>query len=279
MEKALGVDFAAEATGTSAGSCWPLLTAGRRLTAASPGRRGLERRCCGRSTARSPSWSAATVRSDPMMRLVDQPGVGPYLAPGHRSGPAGTVAPRGARRHTDDCWPAGPGWPTRRSATCTTAGVISPHRGRAEAWSRPARTDGLTTSEQILATVRLHRAPIIPHAQAHLEHADGTRRPSSIWMRELGLFGLTIPASTRPRRVPSPVRAGRRGRWPALDERVRRTLHRRGHAAAAGTGGRRSLLPRLATGEARRCLRVRARLRLRTCRRSDEGRPGRRGAG
>ena len=60
---------------------------------------------------------------------------------------------------------------------------------------RLARTDGLTdVQEQILATVRdFTEREIIPHAQA-LEHADEYPQAIVDGMRELGLFGLTIPA-------------------------------------------------------------------------------------
>jgi alkylation response protein AidB-like acyl-CoA dehydrogenase len=60
---------------------------------------------------------------------------------------------------------------------------------------RLARTDGLTdVQEQILATVRdFTEREIIPHAQA-LEHADEYPQDIVDGMRELGLFGLTIPA-------------------------------------------------------------------------------------
>jgi alkylation response protein AidB-like acyl-CoA dehydrogenase len=59
---------------------------------------------------------------------------------------------------------------------------------------RLARTDGLTdVQEQILATVRdFTEREIIPHAQA-LEHADDYPQDIVDGMRELGLFGLTIP--------------------------------------------------------------------------------------
>ena len=59
---------------------------------------------------------------------------------------------------------------------------------------RLARTDGLTdVQEQILATVReFTDREIIPHAQA-LEHADDYPQDIVDGMRELGLFGLTIP--------------------------------------------------------------------------------------
>jgi alkylation response protein AidB-like acyl-CoA dehydrogenase len=59
---------------------------------------------------------------------------------------------------------------------------------------RLARTDGLTDiQEQILATVRdFTEREIIPHAQA-LEHADDYPQDIVDGMRELGLFGLTIP--------------------------------------------------------------------------------------
>jgi alkylation response protein AidB-like acyl-CoA dehydrogenase len=60
---------------------------------------------------------------------------------------------------------------------------------------RLARTEGLTdVQEQILATVRdFTEREIIPHAQA-LEHADEYPQAIVDGMRELGLFGLTIPA-------------------------------------------------------------------------------------
>ena len=59
---------------------------------------------------------------------------------------------------------------------------------------RLARTDGLSdVQEQILATVRdFTEREIIPHAQA-LEHADEYPQAIVDGMRELGLFGLTIP--------------------------------------------------------------------------------------
>ncbi len=59
---------------------------------------------------------------------------------------------------------------------------------------RLARTDGLTdVQEQILDTVRdFTEREIIPHAQA-LEHADEYPQDIVDGMRELGLFGLTIP--------------------------------------------------------------------------------------
>ena len=59
---------------------------------------------------------------------------------------------------------------------------------------RLAHTDGLTeVQEQILATVRdFTEREIIPHAQA-LEHADEYPQAIVDGMRELGLFGLTIP--------------------------------------------------------------------------------------
>ena len=59
---------------------------------------------------------------------------------------------------------------------------------------RLARTDGLTdVQEQILATIReFTDREIIPHAQA-LEHADDYPQDIVDGMRELGLFGLTIP--------------------------------------------------------------------------------------
>ena len=59
---------------------------------------------------------------------------------------------------------------------------------------RLARTEGLTdVQEQILATVRdFTEREIIPHAQA-LEHADEYPQAIVDGMRELGLFGLTIP--------------------------------------------------------------------------------------
>jgi alkylation response protein AidB-like acyl-CoA dehydrogenase len=59
---------------------------------------------------------------------------------------------------------------------------------------RLARTDGLTdVQEQILATVHdFTEREIIPYAQA-LEHADEYPQDIVDGMRELGLFGLTIP--------------------------------------------------------------------------------------
>jgi alkylation response protein AidB-like acyl-CoA dehydrogenase len=59
---------------------------------------------------------------------------------------------------------------------------------------RLARTDGLTdVQEQILATVHdFTEREIIPYAQA-LEHADDYPQDIVDGMRELGLFGLTIP--------------------------------------------------------------------------------------
>ena len=59
---------------------------------------------------------------------------------------------------------------------------------------RLARTDGLTDVQaQILATVHdFTEREIIPHAQA-LEHADDYPQDIVDGMRELGLFGLTIP--------------------------------------------------------------------------------------
>jgi alkylation response protein AidB-like acyl-CoA dehydrogenase len=59
---------------------------------------------------------------------------------------------------------------------------------------RLARTDGLTdVQEQILATVHdFTEREIIPYAQA-LEHADEYPQAIVDGMRELGLFGLTIP--------------------------------------------------------------------------------------
>src|SRR5690348_6186862 len=60
--------------------------------------------------------------------------------------------------------------------------------------ARLARTPGLTDVQQdILATVReFVDKEIIPHAQ-HLEHADEYPEDIVAGMRELGLFGLTIP--------------------------------------------------------------------------------------
>src|ERR1700754_4232426 len=59
---------------------------------------------------------------------------------------------------------------------------------------RLAQTDGLTdVQEQILATVHdFTEREIIPYAQA-LEHADDYPQDIVEGMKELGLFGLTIP--------------------------------------------------------------------------------------
>ena len=62
---------------------------------------------------------------------------------------------------------------------------------------RLAQTAGLTDVQQeILETVRQFvDKEIIPHAQA-LEHADEYPADIVAGMREMGLFGLTIPKNT-----------------------------------------------------------------------------------
>ena len=123
---------------------------------------------------------------------------------------------------------------------------------------RLAQTDGLTEIQRdILATVRdFVDKEIIPVA-TELEHKDEYPAQIVEGMKELGLFGLTIPEEYGGLgRVAAHLRAGGRGDRPRLDVGVRHRqhpLHRGLHdRPARHRRSRRSyFLPRMAAGEVR----------------------------
>ena len=140
---------------------------------------------------------------------------------------------------------------------------------------RLCQTDGLSEDQsEILKAVRQFvDEQIIPVAQ-ELEHADEYPTEIIEGLKELGVFGLTIPEEFGGLgRVAADVRAGGRGDRARLDERVGRDqhpLHRGLHADAARHRGAEAEVP-AADGDrrgARRVLDVRAGPGLRRRRRS-----------